>query len=79
MKIGINFVQALILILAAPLVRGIIARCKALLQRRQGASIFSTSRFPRGLFPLGIPACHGAVLPFARRLRWGQRVWWNGG
>lgn len=40
MKIGINFVQALILILAAPLVRGIIARCKALLQRRQGASIW---------------------------------------
>lgn len=40
MKIAINIVQVLILILGAPLVRGIIARCKAGLQRRQGASIW---------------------------------------
>ncbi len=40
MNIAINFLQALILILGAPLVRGIIARCKAVLQRRQGASIW---------------------------------------
>ncbi len=40
MKIAINILQALLLILGAPLVRGIIARCKALLQRRQGASIW---------------------------------------
>ncbi|MGB0034648.1 MAG: NADH-quinone oxidoreductase subunit H [Candidatus Acidiferrales bacterium] len=40
MKIAINLLQALILILGAPLVRGIIARCKAALQRRQGASIW---------------------------------------
>jgi formate hydrogenlyase subunit 4 len=36
----INVLQALILILGAPLVRGIIARVKARLQRRQGASIW---------------------------------------
>jgi formate hydrogenlyase subunit 4 len=40
MKIAINLAQALILILGAPLVRGIIARCKAWLQRRQGASVW---------------------------------------
>ena len=40
MKIAINVLQALIFILGAPLVRGIIARCKACLQRRQGASIW---------------------------------------
>jgi formate hydrogenlyase subunit 4 len=38
--VGINVLQALILILGAPLVRGIIARVKARLQRRQGASIW---------------------------------------
>lgn len=40
MKIAINVLQALILILGAPLVLGVIARCKAVLQRRQGASIW---------------------------------------
>jgi len=40
MKIAMNVLQAIILILGAPLVRGIIARLKALLQRRQGASIW---------------------------------------
>lgn len=40
MKIALNILQALLLILGAPLVRGIIARCKAFLQRRQGASIW---------------------------------------
>jgi formate hydrogenlyase subunit 4 len=40
MKIAINIIQALLLILGAPLVRGIVARCKAFLQRRQGASIW---------------------------------------
>lgn len=40
MKIALNVIQALLLILGAPLVRGIIARCKAFLQRRQGASIW---------------------------------------
>lgn len=40
MKIAINVLQALTLILGAPLVRGIIARLKAVLQRRQGASIW---------------------------------------
>jgi formate hydrogenlyase subunit 4 len=37
---AINVIQALTLILGAPLVRGIVARFKALLQRRQGASIW---------------------------------------
>jgi formate hydrogenlyase subunit 4 len=40
MKIAINVFQALTLILGAPLVRGIVARSKAFLQRRQGASIW---------------------------------------
>jgi formate hydrogenlyase subunit 4 len=40
MKIAINILQAILLILGAPLVRGIVARCKAFLQRRQGASIW---------------------------------------
>jgi len=40
MKITVDILQALILILGAPLVRGIIARLKARLQRRRGASIW---------------------------------------
>ena len=40
MKIAVDILQALFLILGAPLVRGIIARLKARLQRRQGASIW---------------------------------------
>ena len=40
MKITVDILQALILILGAPLVRGIIARMKARLQRRQGASVW---------------------------------------
>jgi len=40
MKIALNILQVILLILGAPLVRGIIARCKAFLQRRQGASIW---------------------------------------
>lgn len=40
MKITIDILQMLMLIVAAPLIRGIIARMKALLQRRRGASIW---------------------------------------
>ena len=40
MKTMIDILQALMLILGAPLVRGIIARLKAWLQRRRGASIW---------------------------------------
>jgi formate hydrogenlyase subunit 4 len=40
MKITADILQVLALILGAPLVRGIIARMKALLQRRRGASIW---------------------------------------
>lgn len=40
MKIAADILQALLLIMGAPLVRGIVARLKARLQRRQGASIW---------------------------------------
>jgi formate hydrogenlyase subunit 4 len=40
MKIAINILQALILILGAPLARGIVGRLKAWFQRRQGASVW---------------------------------------
>jgi formate hydrogenlyase subunit 4 len=40
MKIAVDILQALLLILGAPLVRGIIARLKARLQRRKGASVW---------------------------------------
>jgi formate hydrogenlyase subunit 4 len=40
MNLAINVLQALALILGAPLLRGIIGRFKAFLQRRQGASIW---------------------------------------
>lgn len=39
MRLAVNFVQALLLVLAAPALRGLIAKMKAHLQRRQGASI----------------------------------------
>jgi formate hydrogenlyase subunit 4 len=40
MTAGIAIFQALVLVLAAPLVRGIVGRMKARFQRRQGASIW---------------------------------------
>ena len=40
MTTAINVLQALLLILGAPLVRGIVGRIKAWIQRRQGASIW---------------------------------------
>jgi formate hydrogenlyase subunit 4 len=40
MNIAINVLQAILLLLIAPLLRGTIARLKARLQNRQGASIF---------------------------------------
>jgi formate hydrogenlyase subunit 4 len=40
MKIAVDILQALLLILGAPLVRGIIARLKARLQGRKGASLW---------------------------------------
>ena len=40
MTLALNLVQALLLILMAPLVRGVIARLKARIQNRQGASVF---------------------------------------
>lgn len=40
MRVGIDIAQALLLILLAPLVRGVVARIKARIQNRRGASIF---------------------------------------
>ena len=40
MKLAMSLVQLLILVLTAPALRGIIAKFKARIQRRQGASIF---------------------------------------
>ena len=40
MKLAMSLVQLLVLVLAAPALRGIIAKFKARIQRRQGASIF---------------------------------------
>jgi len=40
MRLAVNVAQLLILVLAAPALRGIIAKFKAHIQRRQGASIF---------------------------------------
>ena len=39
MRLAVNLAQVLVLVLAAPALRGVIARLKALIQRRQGASI----------------------------------------
>lgn len=40
MRLATDFLQLLFLLLGAPLLRGIIAKLKACIQRRQGASIF---------------------------------------
>jgi formate hydrogenlyase subunit 4 len=40
MKLGTEIAQALLIILGAPLVRGIVARLRARLQRRHGASVW---------------------------------------
>ncbi len=40
MRLAIDVLQALLLVAVAPLVRGVIARIKATIQRRQGASVF---------------------------------------
>ena len=40
MTVGVNILQAVLIVLLAPLVRGAIARLKAWMQRRQGASLW---------------------------------------
>ena len=40
MTLAINVVQVLLLLLLAPLVRGVIARLKARIQNRHGASVW---------------------------------------
>ncbi len=40
MRLGIDLLQGLLLIAVAPLVRGLIARLKAIIQRRHGASVW---------------------------------------
>ena len=76
MKIAVDILQALLLILGAPLVRGIIARLKARLQRRQGASIW---RPYADLFKLLrkedlIPPTSSAVFRIAPILLFGSTV-----
>ena len=39
MKLGLSVIQVALLLLVAPLVRGMIARIKARIQNRQGASV----------------------------------------
>jgi formate hydrogenlyase subunit 4 len=67
MKIAVDILQALMLILGAPLVRGIVARIKARLQRRQGASIWRP--YAELLKLLGkedlVPATSSTVFPLA--------------
>jgi len=76
MKIAVDVLQALLLILGAPLVRGIIARLKAQLQRRKGASIW---RPYADLFKLFrkedlIPPTSSAVFRIAPILLFGSTV-----
>jgi len=76
MKIAINLLQALILILGAPLLRGIIGRIKAWIQRRQGASIWSPYADLVKLFRKEdlVPPSASWVFRFAPRVLFGTAV-----
>jgi len=76
MKIAINVLQALILILGAPLLRGIIGRIKAWIQRRQGASIWRPYADLVKLFRKEdlVPPSASWVFPFAPRVLFGTTV-----
>jgi formate hydrogenlyase subunit 4 len=76
MKIAADILQALIIILAAPLIRGIIARLKALLQRRRGASIWRPYAELFKLFRKEdlIPPTSSAVFRLAPILLFGSTV-----
>lgn len=76
MKIAINLLQALILILGAPLLRGIIGRIKAWIQRRQGASIWRPYADLVKLFHKEdlVPPSASWVFRFAPRVLFGTTV-----
>jgi formate hydrogenlyase subunit 4 len=76
MKIAINVLQALILILGAPLLRGIIGRIKAWIQRRQGASIWRPYADLVKLFRKEdlVPPSASWVFRFAPRVLFGTTV-----
>jgi formate hydrogenlyase subunit 4 len=76
MKIAINLLQALILILGAPLLRGIIGRIKAWIQRRQGASIWRPYADLVKLFRKEdlVPPSASWVFRFAPRVLFGTTV-----
>ena len=76
MKITVDILQVLILILGAPLVSGIIARMKARLQRRQGASVWRPYAELAKLFRKEdlVPPTASAVFRLAPMLLFGATV-----
>ncbi|MGA8142845.1 MAG: NADH-quinone oxidoreductase subunit H [Candidatus Acidiferrales bacterium] len=76
MRIAADILQALILILGAPLVRGIIARIKSRLQRRRGASIWRPYGEVLKLFRKEnlVPPTSSAVFRLAPVLLFGSMV-----
>jgi formate hydrogenlyase subunit 4 len=76
MRIAVDFLQALLLILGAPLVRGGITRFKALLQRRRGASVWRPYAELRKLLRKEdlIPPTSSAVFRLAPILLFGSAV-----
>jgi len=76
LKITVDILQVLILILGAPLVSGIIARMKARLQRRQGASVWRPYAELAKLFRKEdlVPPTASAVFRLAPMLLFGATV-----
>lgn len=76
MKITVDILQVLLLILGAPLVRGIIARMKARMQRRQGASVWRPYAELAKLFRKEdlVPPTSSAVFRLAPMLLFGATV-----
>ena len=76
MTTAINLIQALLLILGAPLVSGIIGKIKAWMQRRQGASIWRPYFEIAKLFRKGdlVPPSASWVFHFAPKVLFGTSV-----
>ena len=76
MKITVDILQVLLLILGAPLVRGIIARMKTRMQRRQGASVWRPYAELAKLFRKEdlVPPTSSAVFRLAPMLLFGATV-----
>jgi len=76
MTTAINLIQALLLILGAPLVGGIIGKIKAWMQRRQGASIWRPYFEIAKLFRKGdlVPPSASWVFHFAPKVLFGTSV-----